>query len=303
MPGEVMIRQLEYLAALDREQHFGRAAATCHATQPALSAALRKLERQLGVTIVRRGRRFDGFTPEGLRVVGWAHRILAERDALRIDLDRMRHGLTATVRLGAIPTAVPATPLISEAMMAKHPLARMRIEVLPAPEIVRRLHAYELDAGLTYLPEAPIDESQALRLYRERYALLTPADGPLHDRETVEWADAATLPLCALVSSMQNRRIIDEAMAMAGVTHVPVIEAETVDALYAHLATGAWSGVIAHTWLRAYGVPAGMRTIPLASPAPSPVVGLVTGDHGPSSMVASAVLDAVRAADLVQALA
>jgi DNA-binding transcriptional LysR family regulator len=293
-----MIRQLEYLAALAREEHFGRAAASCHATQPAISASLRKLERQLGVTIVRRSRRFDGFTPEGLRVVEWAHRILAERDALRTDLERMRHGLTATVRLGAIPTAVPATPLITEAMTDKHPLARVRIEVLSSAEIMRRLVAFELDAGLTYLTDAEPDESRTLPLYRERYLLLTPDEGRLTERAAVSWSEIAELPLCALSTAMQNRRIIDAAMAGAGVRHEPVVEADTVDALYAHLATRRWSSVIADSWLRALGAPSGMRAIPLDSPAPTPVIGLITGDHGPSSMVASALFDAVRAANL-----
>ena len=60
MSGDILLRQLEYLVALDREQHFGRAAAACHVSQPALSAALRKLESQLGVTIVNRGQRYGG---------------------------------------------------------------------------------------------------------------------------------------------------------------------------------------------------------------------------------------------------
>ena len=52
----MFIRQLEYLAALDRERHFGRAAAACHVSQPTLSAGIRSLERELGVPLVRRGR-------------------------------------------------------------------------------------------------------------------------------------------------------------------------------------------------------------------------------------------------------
>ena len=73
----VLLRELEYLAALARERHFGRAAAACHVSQPSLSAAVRRLEHDLGVSIVQRGRRFAGLTPEGERVLLWAHRILA----------------------------------------------------------------------------------------------------------------------------------------------------------------------------------------------------------------------------------
>ena len=56
MHGDVLIQQLEYLVALARERHFGRAATSCNVSQPTLSVAIRRLERELGVVIVLRGR-------------------------------------------------------------------------------------------------------------------------------------------------------------------------------------------------------------------------------------------------------
>jgi DNA-binding transcriptional LysR family regulator len=303
VPGEIQIRQLEYLVALAREQHFGRAAAACYASQPALSAAIRKLEAELGVTIVQRGHRFAGFTPEGGRVVGWAHRILAERDALRDDLDRMRDGLTATLRIGAIPTAVPATPMLTQPFCDRHPRARVSIAVLPSREIIRRLEEFDLDVGLTYLDgDDAADVNPALSLYHERYLLLTPADSLLAQRPSVGWAEAAELPLCALNVTMQNRRILERAAAVAGARLRTVVEADSVAALYAHAATGRWSSIIAHTWLRAFGVPEGMCVIPLAEPSPRPVVGLITASHRPRSMLVDALIDAIQATDLASVL-
>ena len=58
----MVLRQLEYLVALAREKHFGRAAEACHVTQPTLSAAIRQLEEELGAPIVERGHRFIGLT-------------------------------------------------------------------------------------------------------------------------------------------------------------------------------------------------------------------------------------------------
>ncbi len=298
MSGEVLLRQLEYLVALDREQHFGRAATACHVTQPALSAALRKLENQLGVPIVNRGQRFGGLTEEGRQVLGWAHRILAERDGLLLDLDRLQSGLTATVRIGAIPTAVPTLPWLTTALTDRHPKARIRIEVLSSAEIVRRLAEFELDAGLTYLPEEPDLGTRMLPLYRERYLLLTPVDGPLAERDSLSWADLAGVPMCALSTSMQNRRILDAALAGAGVSADVVIEADTVESLYAHLTTRRWSSVVAHPWAHSYGVPTGMRLLPI-TPAPhSPRVGLITGPQTPQSLAAAALREAVLAADI-----
>ncbi|MGY4099009.1 LysR family transcriptional regulator [Nocardia sp. R16R-3T] len=298
MSGDVLIRQLEYLIALARERHFGRAASSCHVTQPALSAGLRKLESELKVTIVRRGRQFEGFTPEGLRVLDWARRIVNERDELRSDLDRMRRGLAATIRIGAIPTAVPVLPLVTEAVVDRHPSARVLIEVLSSAEIARRIAEHDLDAGLTYVDDEMPQSLLILPLYRERYLLLTAADGPLSECHRAQWRDIAGLPLCALVTTMRNRQILDSAMAGAGVRGTVVIETDTVEALYSHVATGRWSSVIAHTWMRARGVPAGIRAIEIADQPESPPVGLVTG----ASIVSSALRTAVQDSDIASKL-
>jgi DNA-binding transcriptional LysR family regulator len=60
----MFMRQLTYLIVLDRHRHFGRAAENCHVSQPALSNAIRELERELGITIIKRNRTFEGITPE-----------------------------------------------------------------------------------------------------------------------------------------------------------------------------------------------------------------------------------------------
>jgi DNA-binding transcriptional LysR family regulator len=298
VPGEILIRQLQYLEALARERHFGRAAAACHASQPALSAAIQKLETELGVTIVRRKQRFTGFTPEGEHVVGWAHRILAERDALLVDLAQMRDGLTATLRIGAIPTAIPVSPLLTGPFCDSNPRARIRLDVCSSQEITRRLTEFDLDVGLTYLSVDNGTELHGLPLYYETYLLLTSADDELAGRETVGWAEAAGRPLCALGPEMQNRRILDAMMASAGAELRPVIETDTVGALYAHVTTRGWSSIIAHPWLHAFGIPEGMRVVPLHPQPRRTAVGLVWSAQRHESVVAAALIEAIRDLDV-----
>src|ERR1035441_3403880 len=81
-----LLEAMRYLVALEQHRHFGRAASACHITQPALSNALRSLETELGVAIVRRGRNYEGLTPEGERVLASANRLLREQELLRQDL-------------------------------------------------------------------------------------------------------------------------------------------------------------------------------------------------------------------------
>lgn len=302
MQGEVLVRQLEYLVALARERHFGRAAQLCHVSQPTLSGAIGKLESNLGVMIVMRGRRFEGFTDEGARVVRWAHRILAERDALLADVDRMHGGITATVRIGAVPTAIPATPLVTERFSVHNPLAGVQIEALSSREITRRLAEFELDAGVTYLDDETPPGMHRVELYRERYLLLVDAAHPTAAGNVVEWETAAKLPLCVLTAEMRNRRILDATMASVGERIQPAVETDNVGALYAYVATRRLPSIVAHTWLHAFGVPSGMCVRPLREIRPRPVVGLVSSDRTPGSIIAEALADSLRDADLSGAL-
>lgn len=288
----MLLRQLEYLVALARERHFARAAQACHVSQPSLSAAISKLERELGVPIVSRGRRFEALTPEGERVLLWAHRMLADRDALRQDLSRMRESLSGVLRIGAIPTALPVAPLLTTPFCERYPHVRVTLESLSSQEITRGLDEFELDIAMTYVD----DSVHAMPLYEERYVLLTPADEEIASRPVARWADVAALPLCLLTSKMRNRRILDGVFADAGVQPVPVIEADTVATLWAHVATRKWSSVIAHAWLQMFGTPEGMRVVRIEDPRRVPRIGLVVGEQ--VSLLARAMLGLTRGLDV-----
>lgn len=298
MANDVLLQHLDYLLALAAERHFGRAAARCHVSQPTLSVAIRRLERDLGIVIVQRGHRFEGFTVEGQRVVTWAQRIVAERDEMLADLDRMQGRLTASARLGAIPTAVPVSPFITDEFLRRNPAAAVRIEALSSREIARRLADFEIDAGLTYLDDEAPPGTRAVELYREQYVLVAPADHPLMGLDEVAWSDAAGLQLCVLTTSMRNRRILDANMAAEGVRYRPVVEADSVDALYAHL-TGSHRATIASTaWLPKLGLPQGFGARPMVRHGPRPPIGLVVLDRAPASIVAAALVEVAGELDL-----
>ncbi|HVW19359.1 MAG TPA: LysR substrate-binding domain-containing protein, partial [Solirubrobacteraceae bacterium] len=230
----MLLRRLEYLVALDRERHFGRAAAACHVSQPALSAALTRLEEELGVPLVRRSRRFEGLTPEGERVMRWARRALQSVEGLQQEIGRLRGGLEGTLRLGAIPTSLSATALISTRFRELHPSMRVQIRSMRSRDIAAELASGELDAGVTYLDNEPLEDVDTLALWNEGY-LLVRAGG---EATTTTWAQAASLPLCLLSVDMQHRRIVDAAFAAAGAAPSPVVETNSVATLIAHARAG-----------------------------------------------------------------
>lgn len=294
----MQMRYLEYLDALAHTQHFARAAAACSVSQPGLSAGIRKLEADVGVQIVKRGRRFEGFTPEGERVLHVARRMIAERTALHQDLTNMKGAMSGTLRIGAIPTALTSLSLLTKPFCDEHPLVSLAVYSLSSEEIVHQLSEFELDVGLTYVDGEPLGAVRTIPLYEERFLLLTPRDAPIAGQDEVAWAQLADLPLCLLPSNMQNRRILQRNFADAGITVRPKLESDTISVLYDHVAAHHWSTVITDAWLRVLGVPEGMRAVPMAKPQQSFHVGIVLPDREPASMLARAMLDVTRRLDL-----
>lgn len=232
-----MIDKLEMLIALARERHFGRAAEACHVTQPTLSSALKALEEQLGVQLVQRGARFIGLTPEGERVLARAKAIVAEARALKSDVAVARQGLSGTLRLGVIPTALASVRDLTAPFLDAHPGVRLRILSLNSHEILGRLAEFEIDAGLSYaeadIPADRLPGFRSLRLYEEAYTLVTRAAPDLP--AALDWADVGRYELGLLTPDMQNRRIIDRNLARAGVSVVPRIESNSIVALVSHV--------------------------------------------------------------------
>nr|WP_202501606.1 LysR family transcriptional regulator [Streptomyces sp. SID5785] len=299
-----MFRQLEYLVALARERHFARAAQACHVSQPALSEGVRKLEEELDVPLVRRGRKYEGLTPEGERIVVWAQRIIADRDALRDEVGALRNGLSGRLRIGSIPTASGAVSLLTGPFCTAHPLVTVDVLTdLQSVDVFRLLQNFEIDAGITYLHKELPDGVRALPLYQERYVLLTTAaEGPAH-RRSATWAEASRLPLCLLTGSMQGRRVLDEVFAGVGLRPSPRIETDSVGALFAHVRTGQWASVVPQAWLHVFGVPHGMQALPLIEPSAAVPVGLVVSDREPGSVMARALVELARHEDLASTLA
>ncbi|MCV6987029.1 LysR family transcriptional regulator [Mycobacterium shinjukuense] len=291
----MLFRQLEYFVAVAQERHFARAAERCYVSQPALSSAIAKLERELNVTLINRGHSFEGLTPEGERLVVWAKRILAEHAAFKAEVNAVRSGITGTLRLGTVPTASTTASLVLSAFCSAHPLAKVQIRSrLATTELYRRLRDFELDAVIAHRAPADVPEVEVVPLYQEHYVLLLPADMLPPGASTLAWPDVAQLPLALLTPDMSDRQIIDGAFADHGVTVSPQVETDSVASLFAQVATGNWACIIAHTWLWTTPLTGPMtgqiRAVELVDPVLTAPIVLATNAVGPGSPVARAFI-------------
>lgn len=294
----MLVRHLSYFVTLAREKHFARAAEACNVAQPTLSAAIRKLEEDLQVPLVVRGHRFLGLTPEGETVLAWGRQILTDYESLRADLSGLRQGLTGTLRLGVVPTAMPAVSYLTARFTAAHPAATVEIRSMTSRAIQHGLGAFELDGGLTYLDNEPLDNVRRMSLYRERYAFATHRTNRHAGRRTIPWAEAVRERLCLLHGDMQNRRILNRIAASAGLTIEAAVVSDSFLGVFSHLMQGEWSSIVPHSFGPMFGHPAELALIDLVEPVDSQLVGLVLSNREPLSPMAQALAQVTAKASL-----
>jgi len=287
----MLLKHLQYLTTLARERHFARAASVCGVTQPTLSAGIKQLEEQLGLLVVQRGQRFEGLTAAGELVLAWAQRITADAESLEQEASRLRQVLQGRLRIGVVPTALPAIPTLALPLAQKYPGVRLTVVADPSVDIQAGLDQFHFEAGITYLDNEPLSRVRGIPLYREQYLLVTPAGGPLASKRRVSWKEAASLPLCLLTPDMQNRRIVNGHFADAGATVAPAVETNSVFTLCALVRSGYWASVLPHGLLPLLSEVEAVAILPLEGPAAPHTVGVVVSDRNPLQPTATALLD------------
>ncbi|MBS0353124.1 MAG: LysR family transcriptional regulator [Proteobacteria bacterium] len=285
----MIARKYLYLIALARERHFGRAAEACHVSTSTLSAAIRDMEHELGVTIVERGQQFSGLTTEGERVLECARQMAARAEGLRQELAQLQDGLSGKLRLGVIPTALTAVAALIAPFARHHPHVDIEVLSMSTQQILIGLRSFELHGGITYL-EAATGDLSATPLWCENHVLITPADGPFEGREWVTWQEAAELPLCLLPPNMHNRQTIDGVFATIGHKPRPTLETDSIVSILAHVGAGHWSSIVPRAVLDLIGVPNGIRAYDLREPVVEWATGLLLLNHQPRSPMAEALL-------------
>ena len=274
------VRDLEVIVALSEHRHFARAAQACGISQPALSGRIRKLETDLGVPIVTRGNRFQGFTVEGEIALKWARRLLADKAGLLQDISLARRTVTGSLTIGVIPTALPAISRLTVPFSKSHPEVEITILSRSSIEIQRGLDTFAFDAGVTYLDNEPLTNVRAKSLYRERYVLVCAADMVEAGRTGISWSDAAKLPLCLLTPDMQNRRILDSLFGLAGKVPNAHVFTNSFVAIVGHVRAGGNASILPVHQAQVMDLQ-GLVALPLIEPEAEHEIGLVISDREP----------------------
>ncbi len=308
-----LLDAMRYLAALEQHRHFGRAALACHIAQPALSNALRALESELGTSIVRRGRQYEGLTPEGERVLASARRMLHEQELLRQDLVSLADRPSGSLQIGAVPTAMPVAIRFAARLRERHPGIQPVVRSLSSQALESGLESLVLDLALGYSerPEVSQRRLQVLDQYNERYFLVErsppgAADevaaqagmpdsrpDPALARSPCRWSEAASRALVLLTPEMHNRVLIERALKPAGIALIAAIETDSVLALLQPAlddSAGDLAAVLPGALVATVRALPGLIARPLVEPLIETAIGWLTAAGNRPSRALSAAL-------------
>ncbi len=147
------ITQLEYILAVDKLRHFGKAAQLCNVTQPTLSMQLQKAEDEFNAVIFDRSKNPILPTPEGLKIIEQARVVVKEYRRLFSIVEESKGEVRGKFRLAVIPTLAPyLIPLFAGSFVEKYPDVELTIEEFKTEEIIELLSKDEIDAGLLVTP-------------------------------------------------------------------------------------------------------------------------------------------------------
>lgn len=147
------ITQLEYLLAVERTRHFGRAAKECNVSQPSLSMQLQKLEEEMGCIVFDRSKKPILVTQMGKVIVEQAKKVIKEHRKL-IEVSKNRDNeVQGEFHLAVIPTlASSLIPLFLKGFAQKYPNVKLKISEYKTDDIIKLLIDDKIDAALAVTP-------------------------------------------------------------------------------------------------------------------------------------------------------
>lgn len=266
------LRDLEYLIALTEERHFHRAAERCFVSQPTLSAQIKKLEQELGVTLVERNGRQIAITDVGEAVAEQARRVITEAKAVKQVARSYADPLAGDLAIGVIPTIAPyLLPLLIPQLRRRAPQLRLFLHEYQTAILLERLAWAELDLLILALPLEPHNFVER-DLYREPFLLAVSEDDPLAQQPEAQLTDLDQREVLLLEEGHCLRGQALDICLQSGASEYGGFRASSLETLRQMVAEGI--GITLMPALALHGR-AAVRYLPFHAPVPNRRVGLL----------------------------
>ena len=292
----IKLRELEYLDAIERFKHFGKAAEACHVSQPTLSGQIIKLEEQLGVTLIERHRRNIMLTPAGNQLLAKARKVLNAAHDLEVTAKTLGDPLSGEMHLGLIPTLAPyLLPHIMPQLISELPRMEFFLHENQTADLIRGLDQGLLDALiLPWLDE--MKDFDAYDLFDESFWLAVNKGHELAKKKRVKLDD---LKGCHVLTLEDGHCLRDQALGYcfsAGADEDKRFQATSLETLRYMVASGI--GITLLPKLSVIDQPdnSEITYIPFQQPMPSRRIVLLIRQNYTRGETVREIVAAIRAA-------
>lgn len=291
------LRMLKYLVALDDHRHFGRAADACFVTQPTLSTQIKKLEEQLGVTLVERHNKGIQLTATGEAIASRARGLLLEAESINELAELHQDPQAGRAKIGLIPTLAPyllpfAAPALSEQFER---LKCLYLEVQTDP-LMHGIRSGDIDLGILALP-IDCHGCESMVLFEEPFRLAVDAKHPLASKDKAQQNDVRDEHILLLEDGHCLRDQALEVCHLAGGANEDEFRATSLETLRQMVAGGAGVTLLPELAVRQANNDG--RIVNLAFEAPQPartIIGVWRSSHPRVALIrelCSAIADSV----------
>jgi DNA-binding transcriptional LysR family regulator len=264
------LRQLEYFAAVARHRHFRRAAESLYVTQSAVSQAVRRLEAELGLELLRRRPGAQPpveVTPAGADLLARAEAILADVAQARAAMDEH----AGTLRGGVRAAATAGDALRVAASLARfgreHPGVRVALRQCSGSEVVDLVVSGDYEVAVAALPEGALvpDDVDAAPLRAEPLVLLVGPDDPLAGASGVKLWDVRDRPFVLAEPGSALRASVLRACGEEGFGPVPLFEVGEPAAVRMLVGAGLGVALVPESWAVVDGPEVGVARVAAAA--------------------------------------
>ena len=275
----IKIRELEYLDAIEKHKHFGKAAEACHVSQPTLSGQIIKLEEQLGVTLIERHRRNIMLTPAGIQLLEKARKVLLAAHDLEITAKSLGDPFSGEMHIGLIPTLAPyLLPHIMPDLIDSLPKLDFFLHENQTAKLLESLDSGVLDALiLPWLDE--MTDFDAYDLFDESFVLAVDKNHELANKKRVKMED---LKGCHILTLEDGHCLRDQALGYcfsAGADEDKRFQATSLETLRYMIASGIGITLLPKLAIIDQPVSNNIQYIPFQKPAPSRRIVLLVRQH------------------------
>jgi DNA-binding transcriptional LysR family regulator len=263
----MLLSQIEAFVSVAREGSVSRAAERLFVTQPALTARVQGLERDLGASLFMRTSRGMRLSEAGHAFLPYAVRAMETLADGRGQVDALERGGAGQLAVGAAPAvSTYVLPLLLKRFASTHPRVAVSVKTGHSEEVLAQVLAEQVDVGLVRTLRHP--EIESTLLYEDRLVLVVMPDHAFSSAKSIEMDELRDEQLILFDRTSSYYELTSALFRQAGITPVGVMELDNIEAAKKMIQEGFGIALLPRTAVASELAAGTLREIQIADAEP-----------------------------------